>query len=168
MPVTRGTWTLHEAIVCRWEDADLDDDFRSYWPVTTETRSSPLHDTEARPTPPGPYCVYEATEGNIDFHDSGTQPLAEGQQQTVPVDFRIHAKNTATQSAKIICRDLAKKVAAAYDPGNLFGPLPIRDDAHFTTFRGADFSVREGDTEWMWVLQYEFVLDSAYDSPRAP
>jgi len=167
MPETRGSWTLHEAVVCRWEDANLDITFRSYWPVTTETRYNPLHDTEARPTPPGPYCEYEINEGTIDGHNSGKAADEEGQYVRIPVEFRIHAKSTSTRSGKAIARDLAKKVAEAFDPGNLFGPLPIKDDAHHTTHRGTDFPIREGDTEWSWTLQYDIVLEAEYDSPRS-
>ncbi len=168
MPVIRGSWTLHEALVERWEDAGLDAEFRALWPVATETRYNPLHDTEARPTPPGPYCVYDLPEPDVEGHDSGKQGNTENQQIRNPVEFHIYAKSTSTRSGKSIARDLAKKVAAAFDPGNLFGPLPIRDDAHHTTQRGPDFPVRDGDKEWKWVLQYDFVLDAEYDSPRAP
>ena len=166
MPFTRGSWTLHEALVERWEDAGLDDEFRALWPVPAETRYNPLHDTEARPTPPGPYCTYELPEGDIEGHDSGKQGNTENQQIRIPATFQIYAKSTTTRSGKAIARDLAKKVAAAFDPGNIFGALPILDDAHHTTQRQSDFPVREGDTEWKWVLQYDFVLDAEYLSPR--
>ena len=117
MPATRGSWTLHEALICRWEDSNLDVEFRAFWPVSTETRYNPLHDTEARPTPPGPYCVYEIQEGTVEGHDSGVQGDTENQMIRVPVEFRIHAKSTSTRSGKAIGRDLAKKVAGAFDPG---------------------------------------------------
>lgn len=166
MPEVRGSWTLDEAIVHRWDDADLDEEFRALWPVTTETRYGTLHDTEARPTPPGPYCVYELLEGSIDSRDSGKFGDTENHLINIPLQFRIHAKSTGTSSGKIIARDLAKKVAEAFDAGNLFGPLAISPDAHFSTMRESDFSVRGDDTEWNWVLQYDVILDAEYDSPR--
>ncbi len=166
MPVTRGSWTLHAALIERWEDAELDIEFRAFWPVPTETRYNPLHDTEARPTPPGPYCVYDIAEGDIEGHDSGKQGDTENAMERIPVEFHVYAKSSSTRSGKAIARDLARKVAAAFDPGNLFGALPILDDAHHTTHRGSDFPVRDGDKEWKWVLKYDFVLDAEYLSPR--
>ena len=166
MPEIRGSWTLDAAIVHRWDDADLDEVFRAFWPVTTETRYGTLHDDEARPTPPGPYCVYELAEGSIDERSSGKFGDTENHLIRIPLEFRIHAKSTASRSGKSIVQELAKKVAESYDAGNTFGPLAIDPDSHFTTMRESDFSVRLGDTEWSWVLQYDVILDAEYDSPR--
>jgi len=162
MVTTRGSWTLDEAITKRWDEDALEDEFKAEWRNTKDTNYPVLHDGEARPTPPGPYCVFEKDIPVILGHMSGADVIrsdTENQLQEIGFQFTIHAKSTATESGKVICIRLAKKVAAAFDPDR---PLDFEDDYFVVAKRGPDFSAREGDTEWAWVLQYEATIDAEY------
>lgn len=162
MTAIRGSWTVDEAIAKHWENNNLDKTFRDTWPDPTVTRYEPLHDGEARPTPPGPYCVYEKFDPVILGHMTGARDeQTEMQFQDVTVQFTIHAKSSATESGKKIVRRLAEEVDKAFGPENA---LPIRDDCHIVTVRGPDFHIREGDEEWAWVLQYTLTIDCEYDT----
>ena len=163
MADTRGSWTIDEGVIRRWELENLDAEFRAYWSDPSAMQYSPLNDGEARPTPPGPYCVYEKQIPIVEGHDSGRSSATTNQSQRVTVQFTIHAKSTAALSGKAIAKALAEKVCAAFDPDR--GPLDIAPDSLVETIRGADWHIREGDQEWAWVVTYDYVIDSVYDTP---
>lgn len=119
-------------------------------------RYTTLHDTEARPSPPGPYVVYEVGESSTTSRSGGKTAGTFRQYETVPVTFRVHAKTKETAVA------LAKIVATAFDPDR---EICLTDDAWVLTHRIGDMGTREGDTEWSWMLSYEFLLDATYDMP---
>ena len=163
IPNTRGSWTLDEAIGLRWEDAGLDTIIRNEWPESDRllTKYQPLSDQFARPTPSGPYVVYEKSIPVVMAHMSGhTGAQREDQLQQILVAFRVHATSTAAESAKSICVRIAKKVAEAFDPDT--SPWEMNDDKMVIVKRGPDFHSREGDDEWVWVLQYDVLIDAEY------
>lgn len=165
MAEVRGSWTLDEAIVTRWNDKSLDARFRDYWQDSTATDYQPLNDGEARPTPAGPYCVFEIDEGVTLQRHTGTTATTKNDLYSIPIRFRIHAKSGTfsggAKSGKEVCVILAKLVAAAFDPAA--GILAMHPDHHVYTLRQPDFNVREGDEEWVWVLPYDIVVDAEYD-----
>ena len=76
--------------------------------------------------------------------------------QPQAADDEVEAK-----SGKQKAKELAVYVAEAFDDKT---PLDIGPDAHVNTIRGADWHTREGDEEWLWNLDYDFVLDAEYDA----
>jgi hypothetical protein len=162
-PVTRGSWNLDEAIWRRWQDNGLDDVVRGEWPIADRTNYQylPFNDGMARPVPPGPYVVYEKNIPVVTMHmSSGTGRSRQNQLQRTTIQFRIHARSTSTESAKSICVRLAKDIAEAYDPDTL--PWTINDDSIVNVWREPDFHTREGEDDWVWVLQYNVMTDSEY------
>jgi len=162
-PNTRGSWTLDAAIAQRWDDAGLDTAVKLEWPVADRAidKYQALSDGFASPTPPGPYCVYEKSVPVVWAHMSGhTGAQREDQLQQILVSFRIHAASTASESGKTKCVRLAKLVAAAFDPDT--SPWEMTDDKIVIATRGPDFSSREGEDEWVWVLQYYVMIDAEY------
>jgi len=159
---TRGSWELHEAVVSHWVDSGLDDRFRDEWIDGTDATYEPLNDTEARPEPPGPYCVYTISEPNTIGHSSGTDAETERQYLEYTLTFVVHAKSDSVSSGKRRCKDLAKKIAEAFDPKNA---LPVCNDAWISTERGPDVSQRLGDEEWGWSLTFTVKIDAVYDLP---
>jgi len=168
-PQPRGSWNLDEAVAHRWWTSDLDTTFRNDWPVADRLNGqyTVLNDQVARPVPPGPYCVYERSIPIVVGHmSSATAVGRENQLQDITIQFRIHAKSkaaTATdpaESGKSVCIRLAKKVAEVYDPDTQ--PWTIYDDSILQVWREPDFHVREGEDEWVWVMQYRVELDSEY------
>ena len=165
MADVRGSWTLDEAVVTRWNDKSLDDRFRDWWKVPTAIDYQPFNDGEARPMPAGPYCVFEKAEGTTLQRHTGITATTENALISIPIQFRIHAKSGTfsggAKSGKEVCVILAKLVAAAFDPAAGF--LAMHPDHHVYTLRQPDFHIREGDTEWVWILPYDIVVDAEYD-----
>lgn len=174
MPPIRGSWTVDEAVALQWERNNLDKKFRDEWSDPADTNYEPLHDGEARPTHPRPYCVYEKSEPVLLGHMTGSNAdpeviTTENQLQEVTIQFTIHAKNRLIilpsgeqqlQSGKRIAKRLAEKVDEAFGPENA---LPFKVDKHVVTVRGPDWHIREGDEEWAWVLSYILTIDCEYD-----
>lgn len=161
MVTNRGSWTLHEAIANRWDEKSLDADFKALWTVSNETRYPVLSEKEAPANPPGPYCVFEIDPQNNLTHMSGVTKATENQFIPYIVQFTIHAKESSTLTAKQIAKNLAKLVATAFDD---MTALDISPDAHVITVRQPDFGVREGEEEYLWVLQYLITIDAEYDT----
>jgi hypothetical protein len=152
---------LDEAIVRRWHLYDLDTKFKADWGEPSDTRYTALNDGEARPAPQGSYCVYTKLPANAINHHTGKTVETENQIQRITVSFIIHSKGDTAKSGKQKAKELAVYVAEAFDDKT---PLDIGPDAHVNTIRGADWHTREGDEEWLWNLDYDFVLDAEYDA----
>ena len=159
MAAVRGSWLVSQGIVKRWRDRNLDQTFRDEWGDDTNAYKA-LHDEEARPSPPGPYCVYDVAEPVVKNHQTGHTTSEEIQTQEVGIQFRIHAKSTGSESGKSICIRLAKAVRAAFDNPARFVALP---DTHVETINEPDFHTREGDEEWVLAVPYTLTVDAAYN-----
>ena len=156
MTTVRGTWNIHEMIATQWL-AECDELFRSYAGTADTPHYVTLHDTEARPNPPGPYAIYMVGVAGVDGRSGGLTAVTFQQYETVPVEFRIHSQSKDTTVA------LAKIVAAAFDPSNC---LALSDgDDMIRSQRISDGALREDDTEYQWMLSYEFLVDATYDLP---
>ena len=115
-----------------------------------------LYDQQARPMAPGPYCVYDVSEPEIQFH-STLSSIVEMQTQKVIVSFAIHARSTAAEDGLEIAVRLAESVASAYDQTT---PLDISPDIYLTQKRLGDLIEREGEDEWVVTVRYEYLIDA--------
>ena len=165
---TRGSWTVDEAVVTRWNESELDQAVRNEWPIASRlsTKYQTLHDTLARPIPPGPYVVFEKMTPFIRGHMSGSSDSQrENQFQQVLIQFSIHAQSITytsgiLESGKSRVIRLAKLVAKEFDPET--NPWTMYDDSMILVTREPDFHIREGEDEWVWVLQYSVLIDAEY------
>lgn len=155
----RGTWNVDKAIVSHWDASGLDAQFRRFWSGRGVTEYPVLHDREARPQPPGPYCVFEIDQATIDHHSTGPpgdNPHLEHQVLRVPLQFTIHAIGDAATSGKKVAVTLASRVADAYDDAR----LDLSEDSQVALIKEPDFGAREGDEHWMWVVPYTLVMNA--------
>ncbi len=148
---TRGRWLVDQAIAKRWREAGLDALVTAF---RDQDRGLVLHDGEARPRTAHPYVVYESSDPVVTGHSTGKELEFEQQYQDVPVQFRVHAKSREDAQA------VSKLIKQVFDPGTDL--LQMAPDSHLCTIASADFHVREGDGEWLWVTEYEFRLDATY------
>ena len=133
---------------------------KQYWPADKQDKFLALNDELARARTPFPYVIYESSEPIIKGHSSGSRAWLEQQYQDVPIQFRVHAKPANGLSGRKIAIELAKEIMGAFDPGT--DRLDLAPDVHLTTVAQGDFHVREGDDEWLWVVQYLIRLDATY------
>ena len=155
---TRGSWNFEEALVAKWLAAGLNEAFKASWSAADQLRQDclVLNDTEARPAlgHPRPYCIYQIEQPITEGHSSGKTATTQIGYYLIPVQFEVIA------SRKPTARDFVKLIAATFDKAS----LTLQDDRHISTIRGADFSIREDDGTWKWVLQYNFRIEGTYDS----
>lgn len=159
MTEPRGLWNVERAIVARWRDAGLNERFRAEWDNPANANYEPLNDGEARPTPPGPYCVYNLGVPRKTSSMSGKTSDTTIEVSAVPLEFRVHAVTSGRESGKSRAARLAAYVAEAFDPAT---PLDICGDSWVQTSRTADNALRLGDDEWVWVLIFEITFEATY------
>lgn len=157
---TRGSWTVDEAVVRHWKEQGLDAVFRDEWVSSVDDTYYPLNHEQAEPEPPGPYATYVIADPVRVATMSGKDTSEERQLLDYLVTFQIHAKSSSTTSGKVRCRDLAKQVAAAFDPDQV---IEICDDAWVQTRREGDQCMRLGQSEWVWILRFTIQVDAAYN-----
>jgi hypothetical protein len=161
MATPRGSHLIDCGVAARWEETNLDAAFRSYWPQDDKRdRYEPLNDDEARPDCPHPYCVYEREPPIDKGHSTGGTPATEYRYLDVPILFRIHAKASGSDSAESVAETVAMLVKRAFDPGTPL--LGIAPDRHLGTIAEEDWTLREGDQEWMYVVRYLIKTESDY------
>jgi len=157
---TRGSWTVDEAVVAHWKEIGLDAAFRNEWDDSGDTTYHPLNHEMADPEPPGPYATYIIGDPIVVATMSGKTKAEERQLLDFPLTIQVHAKNSSTATGKARCRDLAKLIAAAFDPDQ---ELAICDDSWVQTRREGDQAMRLGGTEWTWILRFTIQVDAAYN-----
>lgn len=157
----RGSWELHKAIQARWTESGLDDTFRAESDNPSDTSIPVLHDTEARPNTPFPYCVYTIKAMSPDGHSSGRTLNTAQQYLRAMVTFTIYASQRGNESAKSIVYRMAKEMSGAFDPPF---KLDMETDKHLATIRDVDAAQRLDDDEWAWSVSYIFIIDATYNA----
>jgi hypothetical protein len=83
--------------------------------------------------------------------------------QSVPVTFRIHAGSTDTASAKTVALTLADAVLKVFggypDVAETPETLTLDSGSHVITQYLTDYGIRTGDTNYLWTIEYLFLLD---------
>lgn len=156
----RGSWSVAAGVKARWDDAGLSTLFKSEWPDPTTTQYLAFNDGEARPAKDGtnhprPYCIVEQGEPIRVEGSSGTTSTTKREIQDVPLQFTVYA------TTKTKAKQFASQIANAFDTARL---TLDDDDGHVDTLRDPDFSVREDDKTWAWVLQYRIRIDVGYNA----
>jgi hypothetical protein len=191
MPATRGSWTLHQALLKRWIDSGADAALRGLWNPGKQAGFHCWNENEARPGTPFPYVVYQVGEPQSRFRTCGKDALTEIDYLTIglqlecfgagggtgqDVSLTLTAAHVAMLNAHFASKGKTRTVAA----GSLGGKpaaqlvaeivalafdnqaLSVDDDSHVQTQRGPDFPVRQDDTHWSWVLRYSVQIEAEY------
>lgn len=156
---------LLAAIVTAWNAADLDNDFTALWESSvTDSEYTALNDTEAAPTQPFPYCVYEQAPGGVDTRMSGHDATERHEIRNIPITFNVHARTRDGdgRTAKEIAATLAEEIT------KVFGGHPTQAPAELTVDNGGalptqyitDYGVKTDDNEYQWVINYLFRIDA--------
>lgn len=153
---------LDRAINTVW-DANLDWEFKKNWEAGNRDRYPVLHDQEATPAQPWPYCVVEVQKPTVAVRMTGHDKTEKHEIRDTPVEFRIHAREMlgSGKSAKAIAGELADLVLA------YFGGHPTAEpkaaalaygDCLLTQYQ-SHFGTRTGDDEYQMTINYLFRLD---------
>ena len=153
---------LHEAIQSLWTSSGLDAKFTAFWSAGNITEfPAVLHDAEAAPGNPFPYCVFNVLPATTTARMSGHDSLEKHEIRDTPIEFRIYTKDGSVLTAKRIAADLAEELL------QVFGGHPTVVPTDMTMTNGFvlinqyqnDYGVRTGDTEHLWIVTYLARLD---------
>lgn len=156
---------LSAAIVSAWRASTLDDLFKAYWSTVRPTDFVTLHDQQAGPAQPFPYCIFLQEQGRTTGRMTGHSNAVKARFETrdVPLEFRIHARSItgSLRSAKSIAQELCEEVMKIYGGHPTVEPVDLQlTNGHVlqTTYE-ADWGIREGDHNHVWHLKYQIKVD---------
>jgi len=155
--------SVSKALVAAWDDAGLDAKFKALWAgEVSADEFIVLHDQEASPQQPWPYCVLEQISASTTSRMSGgVSHLREI--RDVDIRFHVHASEvsgdsrTAKEIAAYLCEEIMK----------VFGGHPTEAPSALTLDHGkfliaqyqSDYGVRTGDETYEWLVHYIFRID---------
>jgi len=158
-----GTADLHRAIIALWDSSGLDTEFKSFWDASDRDIYPTIHDGEATPQQPFPYCVYPDSTSGTTIRMSGHSTGEKHEIRDVDFTFNVFAKKLVgnANTAKQIAADLAEKIMQK------FGGHPTVKAQSMSLDNGnvllgqhqGDWGIRLGDDEHQWTINYNFRLD---------
>jgi len=160
-----GSADLWKGITAAWDTAELDTKFSELWPSTTPTDTfDVLHEMEASPNQPFPYCVVEMEKPSVRGRMSGKTSTTKRETREAVVTFNIHtyARQGDNRGAKEIAAYLAEevmKVFGGHPTVQATGTITLDNGNHLITQFQTDYSVRTEQEHYQWVLSYLFLVD---------
>lgn len=164
-----GSADLAKAINTVWDSSGLNAIFTALWP-SGEDNFPVLHDQEAAPGSPFPYCVMELSQPRTITRMSKTS-TAKWEIRDVNCQFKVHARlkpdpdqasdPTDVRSPKEIASYLANEILKVFGGHPTQAPTaPTLDNGNFLIAQyDTDYSTRTGDDEYRWTISYNFRLD---------
>lgn len=168
-----GSRHLFAAIYSHWYAAGtgLDAAFKALRRsglTAAETALPTIHEGEARPGTPLPYCVYSQTPGYVESRSSPGSADANtvGRHiRVADVTLRIHATATSSKTAKDVAADLGDAVLQHFGGSDSTSGATLAIAA--ASAQGiihaqyqSDWFFREGDDEWSFSIRYLFRVDA--------
>jgi len=157
-----GVASLHKAIRNAWMSWGLNDSFKMYYSPEDKTLFPTLHDGEATPKQPFPYCVYQIDDGNVNSRMTGHTSVEKHRLEDITASFYIHTKAAGTKSAKEFGALLLEELLAK------FGGHPTTSPYEFGSIDNGQvvlcqyqrsMGMRTGDEEHRWEVEYLFQVD---------
>lgn len=160
-----GLADLYTAIAAAWNASGLDAMFLALRDSSVVDANFPvLHDQEASPNQPHPYCVMDqistgTTTTRMSSGVNGIRVIRD-----VPVKFNIYAKEVSgdSRTAKAIAAYLAEelmKVFGGHPTESPSGSVTLSNGNHLITQYQNDYCMRIDDDEYQWTVYYNFKLD---------
>ena len=153
-------WT---AINRAWDASDLNEHFRSFWPSTVTTADYPvLHDQEATPHQPFPYCVLTMEKPRTITRMTGNKRGKKQEMRDVLVTFAVQADTSGTNSAKQMASALVENVMKVFGGHPSFAPsqpITLSSGGHLITQYQSDWCERTQVYKYQWSVTYLFRVD---------
>lgn len=155
-----GQADIAKAVVSVWNNNGLNAVFKSHWLAANRSEFAVLCDGEGESGHPFPYCVFGIGGGKTQSRMTGRASTTTHQElRDIPLQFKVYARETGgNRSPKELASDLAEEIMKIF--GGHPTVAPKLDD--FALDNGAilinqyqmDFSVREDEQIWGWVIKY--------------
>ena len=156
---------LHRAINAVWA-GELDWEFKKIWSEANREEFASLHDQEAGPAQPWPYCVIHIEEDSVATRMSGHTKNERHEIRSVPVAFHIYAREITEgggsgKSAKVIGGELADQVLMRFGGHPTVAPkaVALTSGSCLPAQYQSCYAERQGDDEYRMVINYLFRLD---------
>ena len=155
----------YKAIVEVWDERGLNTTFTDLWIDQDDVDVFPvLHDKEAQPGQPFPYCVFSQEKADtLARMTNGQDHRKKWEIRNTPFEFHIYASTVDgdARSAKEIAADLAAEVMDVFGGGPDDPPAEVSLDngTHLQTQYQHDIGVRLGDNEHEWIVAYKFMTN---------
>ncbi len=161
--MTVGAADLHKAVTTLWNQTNLDWEHKKFWEEAQRDTYPSLHDGQAGPGQPAPYTVFSQSPGVITNRmSSATSDININRAiHDVPWEFRVHAKNTDSVTAKQIGSDIRDIIMGIFGGHPSINPtdLVLDNGCFLISQYQTDFGMRTEDLNYMWTISYIFKLD---------
>ncbi len=158
-----GTADLLKALNVVWDASALDASFLALRDASVVDAEYPvLHDQEAAPTHPFPYCVMdEADSVTTDRMSGGVASINEIRDVSVRFNVQARAVDGDARTPKEIAAFLAEEIMKVFGGHPTAVPVPlVLDHGGFLIAQYQnDFGLRTDDNEYQWIVAYLFRLD---------
>lgn len=155
---------LHSAINTAWNASGLDATFRALWPAEYAAADFPvLHDQEAAPGQPFPYCVMGESGSSTQVRMS-SEVHEKREVRDIAWMFTVHSNaiDGDARTSKEIASDLIEEIMKQFGghptvvPAQ---PITLVNGKHLITQYVNDAGIRTGDDEYSWFVSYIFRID---------
>lgn len=159
MPTFYGTARLEAAIVEVWRASILEAAFKAYWNESQKGRYPVLHDQEAGPQQPWPYCVYllPASVPTVRMAGKKQEVDAIREIRDTKIEFHVFARSTGSTSGKELAAALAAQVREVFGGSPTVAPTAV--PGAFLCQPGDELGVRQGPDEYKWLVKYTIRTD---------
>lgn len=156
---------LYTAVNAAWEASGLNALFLALRAAGIVDGDFPvLHDQEASPDQPYPYCVMDRIPGSTTINRMSGGATGIREVRDIPVKFNVYAGEVVgdSRSAKAIAVYLAEEVMKVFGGHPSSSPsatITLSNGNHLMTRFENDFGIRIDDNEYQWVIAYTFRVD---------
>lgn len=156
-----GTADLHSALKTAWIAHGVDHEFNKFWAEANRSGFPTLHESEAGPSQPFPYCVFDPGPVVVMARMSSTDKLLNRELRDAPFDFTVYAKKVGSRSAKDVAQELVEIILQKFGghPSVLPMELVMSNGAVYHIQYQGDQPNREGDDEYSWRISYMVKFD---------
>lgn len=153
---------LFAAINTVWDVSGLDEKFKALWSAPAADYPV-LHDQEATPGQPFPFCVMgEIASSTTDRMSGGVNALREVRDVSLTLDVYAETVDGDARTGKGIAAYLAEeimKVFGGHPTQAATGVFTLDNGKHLINLYDSDHCIRVGDNEYMWQISYTLRVD---------
>lgn len=156
-----GAADIAQAVVALWDTAvGLDGQFTQHWASSDVGNYPVLHDMEAGPQQPFPYCIFMLPALEVTTRMSGIE-TERREVREAPLEFHVQAKATDDDDAKTVAAGLVDAIMARFGghPEDTPGTMTLAHGSVLIAQYTTDFGVRTGDDEYQWNINYILHVD---------
>lgn len=161
-----GSADIIKAFVTSWNASTLDATFQTLWDSSkTAADYSVLHDQEAGPDQPFPYCVMgDGIQPSTSARMSSNTVNQMREIRDIPITFNIFARQVDgdSRTAKEIAAYLAEelmKIFGGHPTSRPWANIVLDNGQYLITSYDTDYGVLVGDEEYQWIVRYMVKID---------